>query len=86
MYLSFTVRNVSDNNLQSLQGGDYRNRFGRPESYSVTVVDQHGKALPVLDARSEAGYEMAGGLCGELSHRAWRTRRLLLGQIPALEP
>ncbi len=55
VYLSFTVRNLSGNDLQTVQDGNYRNRFGRPESYSVTVVDQNGKALPVLDAGPSFG-------------------------------
>jgi hypothetical protein len=55
VYLSFTVRNLSDSDLQSVQGGDYRNRFGRPESYAVAVADQQGKALPVLDAGPSFG-------------------------------
>ena len=55
VYLSFTVRNLSDSDLQSVQGGDYRNRFGRPESYAVTVADRNGEALPVLDAGPSFG-------------------------------
>lgn len=50
VYLSFTVQNPSGSDLQTIQGGDYRNQFGRPESYSVTVVDANGQTLPVLDA------------------------------------
>ena len=55
VYLSFTVRNLSDSDLQSVQGGDYQNRFGRPESYAVTVADRNGEALPVLDAGPSFG-------------------------------
>ena len=75
VYLSFTVRNLSDNDLQSLQGGDYRNRFGRPESYSVAVVDGQGQALPVLDAGPSFG-----GIMGpqKIPAKGTWTRRLFL--------
>jgi hypothetical protein len=55
VYLSFTVQNHSDTDLQTVQGGDYRNQFGRPESYSVMVVDANGQALPLLDAGPTEG-------------------------------
>ena len=53
--LSFTVRNLSDTNLQTIQGGDYRNRLGRPENYVLTAVDPKGQTVPVLDAGPTMG-------------------------------
>lgn len=75
VYLSFTVRNLSDSDLQSVQGGDYQNRFGRPESYAVAVADRHGEALPVLDAGPSFG-----GIMGpqKLPAKGTWVRRLFL--------
>jgi hypothetical protein len=55
VHLSFTVQNHSTTDLQTVQGGDYRNQFGRPESYSVTVVDANGQRLPLVDAGPTMG-------------------------------
>lgn len=55
LYLSFQVQNRSDQDLQTVQGGDYQNRLGRPESYAVTVMDENGNALPVIDAGPSMG-------------------------------
>ncbi len=58
IYLSFTVSNHSDKNLQLIEGGDYRNRLGRPESYSVIVTRQDGKKIPNPDAGESMGGTM----------------------------
>lgn len=55
IYLSFMVRNHSDQDLQLTEGGDYRNRLGRPESYSVTAFDEDGKPVPQPDAGQTMG-------------------------------
>ena len=47
--LTFTVRNLNDIDLQTIQGGDYRNRYGRPERFSVTTVDSDGQPAPFLE-------------------------------------
>ena len=73
--LSFNVRNLSDTDLQTIQGGDYRNRLGRPESYVVTAIDPNGQTVPVLDA----GPTM-GGIEGpqKIPAKGTWTRRLFL--------
>jgi hypothetical protein len=73
--LSLVVRNLSDNDLQTIQGGDYRNRLGRPDSYAVTAVGPSGHAVPVLDA----GPTMGGieGLQKIPAKGTW-TRRLFM--------
>jgi hypothetical protein len=75
LFLSFQVQNRSDQDLQTVQGGDYRNRLGRPESYVVTVMDENGKALPVIDA----GQSM-GGITGpqKIPAKGTWVRRLFL--------
>jgi hypothetical protein len=81
VYLSFTVRNLSTNNLQTIQGGDYQNGLGRPESYAVTVVSRNGEALPVLDAGPSFG-----GLIGpeKIPAKGTWVRRLFLPHWVAL--
>lgn len=48
--LSFIVQNHSDQDLQVLVGGDYRNALGRPNSFTVTVAREDGKRVPQPDA------------------------------------
>ena len=45
IHLSFIVRNLSETNLEFGEGGDYRNRLGRPESYDVRAVRSDGKPV-----------------------------------------
>lgn len=59
VYLSFRVQNHSDEDLQILVGGDYRNALGRPESFTVKTVSSGGK----LVAQSDSGMQM-GGMTG----------------------
>ena len=73
--LSLIVRNLSDTDLQTIQGGDYRNRLGRPESYAVTAVDPNGRAVPVLDAGPTMGGQAGPHKIG--AKGIW-TRRLFL--------
>ncbi len=54
-YLSFEVANKSDKNWRLQVGGDYRNRFGRPESFTVEAVGPDGKAVPQPDAGMSMG-------------------------------
>jgi hypothetical protein len=53
IHLSFIVRNLSGTDLLFSDGGDYRNRLGRPESYDVRAVRSDGKLVskPVLFSR-----------------------------------
>ena len=53
--LGFVVENHSQTHLFVWDGGDYRNRFGRPDSFNVTVIDAAGDALPPLDAGEPRG-------------------------------
>lgn len=55
VYLSFTVQNNSDQDLQVVVGGDYRNALGRPETFTVTVVGEDGKGVPQPDAGPSFG-------------------------------
>lgn len=47
VYLSFEVRNLSEVDLSFPEGGDYRNRLGRPESYKIQATRIDGKEVPV---------------------------------------
>jgi hypothetical protein len=51
----FALHNYSDQELQVIEGGDYRNNLGRPESFKVTVRDSDGTAVPQPDAGDNAG-------------------------------
>jgi hypothetical protein len=42
-WVSFTVRNLSSENLQLLVGGDYQNELGRPSSFDVRVRRDDGQ-------------------------------------------
>jgi hypothetical protein len=50
IYVSFIVDNHSDQNLQVLVGGDFRNGLGRPESFTVTVQGENNRHVPQPDA------------------------------------
>jgi hypothetical protein len=49
-WISFKVVNLSDEELGVLEGGDYRNSLGRPESFSVQATNAGGKPVPQPDA------------------------------------
>jgi hypothetical protein len=55
VYMDFEVKNLSDEDLGIVEGGDYRNLFGRPESFSVRVIDANGALVPKPDARFNMG-------------------------------
>ena len=46
IYMDFDVKNLSDVDLGVLYGGDYRNEFGRPDSFDVKVIDSKGEIVP----------------------------------------
>lgn len=50
IYVSFIVDNHSNQDLRVLEGGDYRNRLGRPESFTVTVQGEDNRHVPQPDA------------------------------------
>lgn len=74
-WLAFSVRNLTEENLQILVGGDYRNALGRPDSFKVRVVRDDGTAV----AQPAAGFNM-GGMVGPqaLPARGTYTFRLFL--------
>jgi len=45
----FTLHNYSDADLQVLEGGDYRNKLGRQNSFKVSVYDAGGAPVPQPD-------------------------------------
>ena len=49
LFIAFEVTNLSGEKLGLAVGGDYRNRYGRPDSFLVGVVGPDGKPLPQLD-------------------------------------
>ncbi len=44
-YLDFEIKNLSAVDLGVLEGGDYRNEFGRPESFDVKIFDSKKRQL-----------------------------------------
>lgn len=46
IFMDFEVKNLSTHALGILDGGDYRNEFGRPESYDIKIIGPDGAALP----------------------------------------
>lgn len=46
IFIDFDVKNLSDVDLGVLWGGDYRNEFGRPESFDVKVFDADSQLVP----------------------------------------
>jgi len=49
LFLAYRVENLSNTNLGIIVGGDYRNRFGRPERFTVAIRNAGGQSLPVPD-------------------------------------
>ena len=45
MFIAFEVTNMSDEKLCLGVGGDYRNKFGRPDSFQVSVRTDNGEAV-----------------------------------------
>ncbi len=46
VFIDFDVKNLSDVDLGVLWGGDYRNEFGRPDSFDVKVFDANLQIVP----------------------------------------
>jgi hypothetical protein len=55
VYLSFEVSTACASPLAVIDGGDYRNRYGRAESYKVGAVDASGTAIAPRDAGPNFG-------------------------------
>lgn len=78
LYLSFQVRLVTGEPLILIEGGDYRNHLGRPESYALVAIDvKRGRSLPIRDAGPQLGGVVGGR---RLSVDKPFRRRLLLAQ------
>jgi len=56
LYISFEVTNLSGEKLCLGIGGDYRNRFGRPNRFNVSVSRDDGSELPQLDVVNFGGF------------------------------
>jgi RNA polymerase sigma factor (sigma-70 family) len=56
VFMTFTVENPTETAWQFAEGGDYRNKLGRPNSFSVTVKDAEGKEVP----KPDSGFDMGG--------------------------
>lgn len=59
MWFSLEIKNLSAVDLGFVQGGDYRNEFGRPDSFSIEAKDEFG----TLAKKVESKFNM-GGLVG----------------------
>ncbi|MCY1059757.1 hypothetical protein [Nannocystis sp. SCPEA4] len=78
LYLSFQVQLVAGEPLILIEGGDYRNHLGRPESYVLAAIDlERGRSLPIRDAGPQLGGVIGGR---RLSVDRPFTKRLLLAQ------
>ena len=75
VYVTLRVSTTCTKKLHALDGGDYRNQYGRADSFEVTMSDGAGNAVKAL----EAGMAF-GGLIGprELSKDKPFEKRLLL--------
>ena len=59
LFLSFEVKNLSNVDLAFSDGGDYRNKLGRPLSYDIKAIGDDGREVPVPEIK----YNM-GGMIG----------------------
>ncbi|MBV9867111.1 MAG: HEAT repeat domain-containing protein [Abitibacteriaceae bacterium] len=55
IFMSYIVRNDTNQDLQMLEGGDYRNEVGRPDSFKIRTLDDQGQAVPQPVTRWEMG-------------------------------
>lgn len=55
-FFAFEVTNLSGEKLCLGVGADYRNKYGRPERFKVTVRTEDGKELPQLEVVSLGGF------------------------------
>jgi hypothetical protein len=56
MFIAFAVTNLSGEKLCLGIGGDYRNRFGRPDSFKVLVTAADGAVMPTSEAIGLGGF------------------------------
>ena len=75
VFLSFQVKNRSDQDLQSIQFGYPRSEMFKSVSYHLTVKDVNDKALPLVDA----GWDFGGPMGPEkIPAKGTWVRRLFL--------
>lgn len=55
LFIAFEVTNLSGEKLCLGVGGDYRNRFGRPERFAVKVRSDDGTELPQIEVVASLG-------------------------------
>lgn len=55
LFLAFEITNLSGDKLGLALGGDYRNQYGRPDSFTVTVKRSDGTELPYLRTLNMGG-------------------------------
>ena len=56
LFIAFEVTNTSGEKLCLGVGGDYRNRFGRPERFQVSVRTDDGREVPQPEAPNTGGF------------------------------
>ena len=56
LFIVFEVTNVSGEKLCLGVGADYRNKFGRPDSFSVSVTSHDGVQVPKLEVSNMGGF------------------------------
>jgi hypothetical protein len=81
LFVSFEVTNLSGENLCLSVGGDYRNKFGRPERFTVSVSTEDGKELPQFTLIGLGG--LSG--CDAIESGATYTVRLFLPHWATIE-
>ena len=62
LFISFEVTNLSGEKLCLGIGGDYRNRFGRPDRFKVTVRNAEGAELPQIEVDGGGGFIGCGSM------------------------
>jgi hypothetical protein len=74
-FLSFEIENYSTEDLCVWEGGDYRNRLGRPNSFRVMVTGDKGLAVPQPEAFGSDGL---GVDCARIPANGSHTLKLFL--------
>ncbi len=72
IYMDFEVKNLSSVDLGILYGGDYRNEFGRPDSFDIKVINKDKEIVPKPKTRT------MGGLIGFLKSPVGQSYNLRL--------
>ena len=81
LFIAFEVTNLSGEKLCLGVGGDYRNKFGRPDSFKVTVRNANGAELPQIEVSGTGGF--IG--CGSMESGETYTVRLFLSHWTNIE-